>query len=80
MTWAEFQIRLFSYRRRNREKWEMLRMLMYNNTKAPYQDPKRIPKNIKAFMTLGNESKITDAHKQAILKAQRQYNERTVKS
>jgi len=80
MTWAEFQLRLFSYKRVNKEKWEMLRLLMYNNTVAPHRDPKRIPKSINSFMQIGSSKKISDAQLNAIKKAQEQYHERKIKS
>ena len=81
MTWAEFQIRLFAFRRIEKSNWEKLRMLMYNNTIASHLDPKKIPKTIDKFMNLNGSEKptITDHQKQLIEQIKKQYNERKSK-
>ena len=77
MTWAEFQIRLFSYNRVEKNKWFMIRELMYNNTRAPHLDPKRIPKTIDKFMSLKESKKdLLDIQKKAIQKAIEDYKNR----
>ena len=77
MTWNEYQIRLFSYHRQDKNKWLMLRELMYNNSKAPHLDPKKIPKTIKAFMNMGEKKTgLNDFQRTQMIKAQKEYNNR----
>ena len=64
MTYSEFQIRAFSYKRIERKRIEEWRRTMYVNLISGYQDPKRIPKNEKAFMPLeGDEPNYTTSEK-----------------
>jgi hypothetical protein len=44
MTWAEFQIRLFAYKRMDLYEWEKLREIMWTTYIAPHQDPKKMVK------------------------------------
>ena len=44
MTWAEFQIRLFAYKRMDLYRWEQLRELMWVTYIAPHQDVKKMAK------------------------------------
>lgn len=72
MTWAEFQIRLFAYKRQDLYKWEMLRELMWVTYIAPHQDVKKMAKNKENFLPLNKDKKastgVTEEHKQRFLK------------
>ena len=52
MTFAEFQIRLFAYKRMQLEDWRKFRLVAYNALIAPYQDHKKLPKTMDKFMDL----------------------------
>jgi len=56
MTWAEFQIRLFAYKRQDLYEWQKLRELMWVSYIAPHQDPKKMTTNKNKFLPLENES------------------------
>ena len=72
MTWAEFQIRLFAYKRQDLYKWEMLRELMWVTYIAPHQDYKKMTKNKETFLPLRKDRKVrsgvTKEHKERFLK------------
>lgn len=72
MTWAEFQIRLFAYKRIDLYKWKMLRELMWTSYIAPHQDPKKMPKRKEIFLPLNDDKKISEGvsqdHKERFLK------------
>lgn len=53
MTFAEFQIRLFAYKRMELREWEKVRQIAWSAFIAPHQDPKKLPKTIDRFMSLG---------------------------
>ena len=58
MTFAEFQIRLFAYKRMELRDWEKVRQISWSAFIGSHQDPKKMPKTIDKFMKLGNgESK-----------------------
>jgi len=73
MTWAEFQIRLFSYKRQDLYKWQMLRELMWTSYIAPNQDPKKMIKRKEQFLPLNNDRKqvkgVSEEQKANFLKA-----------
>lgn len=54
MTFAEFQIRLFAYKRMQLEDWRKFRLVAYNALIAPYQDHKKLPKTMDKFMDLSD--------------------------
>ena len=55
MTWAEFQIRLFAYKRMDLYDWQKLRESMWITYIATHQDPKRMVRRKEQFLPLGNE-------------------------
>lgn len=76
MTWAEFQIRLFAYKRQDLYKWQMHRELMWVTYIAPYQDPKRMVKSKNAFLRLDGEKEtigVSDEAKDMFLKEMERY-------
>ena len=72
MTWAEFQIRLFAYKRIDLYKWQMLRELMWTNYIAPHQDVKKLVKRKELFLPLNGDKKqsigVSKEHKELFLK------------
>ncbi len=80
MTWAEFQIRLFAYKRQDLYKWQMHRELMWITYIAPHQDPKKMVKRKEAFLPLDGEKKIqgvSEEMKQTFLTEFKKYQEKT---
>ncbi len=76
MTWAEFCIRLYAYKRQEKKEMYNLRFLAYNNLTAPYRDPKKIPKSIELFLPLDSEdntNEMKDIIKQRSLQAREEY-------
>lgn len=71
MTWAEFQIRLFAYKRQDLYEWQKLRELMWTSYIAPHQDPKKMIKRKESFLPLSGEKQgrvVSDEMKQLFLK------------
>lgn len=77
MTFAEFQIRLFAYKRMQLREWEKFRLVAYNALVAPYQDYKKLPKTMDKFMDLsGVKAKkhgVSEEQKERFLQAYQQY-------
>lgn len=77
MTFAEFQIRLFAYKRMQLEDWKKFRLVAYNALVAPYQDYKKLPKTMDKFMDLsGGKSQqrgVSDEQKERFLAAYKDY-------
>lgn len=76
MTFAEFQIRLFAYKRMELREWEKVRQIAWSAFIAPHQDPKKLPKSIDRFMNLhSNEIKkgVSNDQKENFLKAYKEY-------
>lgn len=77
MTWAEFQIRLFAYKRQDLYKWEMMRELMWVTYIAPHQDPKKMAKRKEIFLPLNKDKKqslgISQEHKEKFIEAYKNY-------
>lgn len=76
MTFAEFQIRLFAYKRMEMREWEKVRQIAWSAFIAPHQDPKKLPKTIDKFMNLGGEKirqGVSDEQKENFLKAYKEY-------
>jgi hypothetical protein len=77
MTYAEFQIRLFAYKRMQVREWEKFRLVAYNALIAPYQDYKKLPKSMDKFMDLsGGKAKkhgVSEEQKQNFLEIYKQY-------
>jgi hypothetical protein len=79
MTWAEFQIRLFAYKRMDLYEWEKLREIMWTTYIAPHQDPKKMVKRKEAFLPLHKDKKqsggISDAQKEMFIKEYKKWQE-----
>ena len=79
MTWAEFQIRLFAYKRQDLYDWQKLRELMWTTYYAPHQDPKKMVKRKEQFLPLDGEKKhnrgVSDEMKQIFLKEYKKWQE-----
>ena len=78
MTFAEFQIRLFAYKRMQIRDWEKYRLVAYNALIAPYQDYKKLPKSIDKFMNLSGDNikkqvGVSDEQKANFLEIYKQY-------
>ena len=80
MTWAEFQIRLFAYKRQDLYKWQMQRELMWVTYYAPHQDPKKLVKRKEQFLTLDGDRKtsggISEEQKQRFLSEFKKYQDK----
>jgi len=71
MTWSEFQIRLFAYKRMELNEYQRLRELMWTCYTAPHLDPKKIAKRKEQFMPLPSDKKnvggVSDAMKEIFI-------------
>tara|TARA_R110000796_G_scaffold93135_3_gene197608 strand:+ start:1832 stop:2095 length:264 start_codon:yes stop_codon:yes gene_type:complete len=78
MTWAEFNLRLFSYNRIKEAERKDLREVAWSNFLASFHsDPKRFPKTKQEFWAIGKDQQkrgVSSAAKEAFLKATQQYN------
>lgn len=78
MTWAEFQLRLFAFNRMQKREWEKIAELSTNIIIAGFIDGKEKKKRInqiqKAYLNTTPSKGMSEAMKQAILKAQQEYN------
>jgi hypothetical protein len=72
MTWAEFQIRLFAYKRIEVVEFQKLRELMWTVYIAPHLNPKQMDKTKTSFMPLPtdkNQSKgVSEQQRENFLK------------
>ncbi len=57
MTWAEFQIRLFAFKRMELVEYSKMREMMWINYIAPHLDPKKMVKRKEQLMPLTNDKK-----------------------
>ena len=74
MTWAEFQLRAFAYRRMQENKELLTREIAWNSLLAPHYNPKKLPKSKEKFWQIGRKEKVSDERmKEAIKKAQEEY-------
>ena len=78
MSWAEFRIRLFSYKRQQKEDWYKVREIAWNALIAPHQNPKKIPKRKELFIPLEPVKKktISPIMLKRILEVKAEYNEK----
>lgn len=80
MTWAEFQIRLFAYKRIDLYDWQKLREVMWTTYIAPHQDPKKMIKRKEIFLPLNNEKRVAGVSqemRETFLKEFIKYQEKT---
>ena len=77
MTWAEFRIRLFAYKRQEKERNYWSREIAYNALIGSHVNPKKLPKSREKFISLEGEiqSKITKVMMDRILEVKAKYNE-----
>jgi hypothetical protein len=84
MTWAEFQIRLFAFKRMELTEYSKMRELMWINYIAPHLDPKKMVKKKEQLMPLTNDKKstggVSEEHKQLFLKEYKKWQEASSKS
>ena len=77
MSFAEFQIRLFAYKRVQEREWEKVRFIGWCATVGSHMNPKKLPKSISQFMPLGLDKKqtfsISEMQKQRFLEATAEY-------
>lgn len=77
MSFAEFQIRLFAWKRTEERAWEKVRLLAWYSMTGSHLDPKKLPKSINNFMKLGidnrQKSRVSDAQKEAFMNAMKEY-------
>ena len=52
MSWAEFRIRLYAYRRQDKDSWFKLREVAWASIIGSHLDPKKLPKSKERFMPL----------------------------
>lgn len=77
MSFAEFQIRLFAWKRVEERAWEKVRIIAWYSMTGSHQDPKKMPKSITQFMKLSfddkKNSKVTDEMKNRFLEVYKDY-------
>ena len=77
MSFAEFQIRLFAWKRTQEREWEKVRFIAFYAMKGSHLDAKKMPKSLSQFMLLGLDkrqvSTISEDHKQRFLEAMKEY-------
>ncbi len=77
MTFAEFQIRLFAYKRMQLREWEKVRQISWSAYIGSHQDPKTMPKTIDKFMSLDNgnkdKSRVSKEQRESYLLAYSEY-------
>lgn len=76
MTWAEFCLRSFAYKRTQIEEWKKVRKVAYTALVAPYQNYKKLPTREEKWMPLGDDTKVrylSDSAKDKFLEATRKY-------
>lgn len=77
MSFAEFQIRLFAWKRVEERAWEKVRIMAWYALVGSHQDPKKLPKSISQFMKLSfddkKRSQISDEMKAKFIEATKEY-------
>ena len=69
MTWAEFRIRQFAYRRIEKNDWYKVREIAYSALIGSHVDPNKLPKNKDKFMKLDNrQAEATEQAKEKMRK------------
>lgn len=69
MTWAEFQIRAFAYRRMQEKKELLTREIAWSALIGSHYNPKKLPKTKDKFWQIGNKKKVSDSRMQDAIKA-----------
>lgn len=73
MSWAEFCIRSYAYRRQEKARLIEMRELLYTTLIAPHYDPKKLPKTRESFMPLEGKKQVTEKQKEAFLAVAKEY-------
>ena len=77
MSFAEFQIRLFAWKRTQERDWEKVRLVSWYSMVGSHLDAKKMPKSLSQFMPLELDkrqvSAISEDHKQRFLEAMKEY-------
>lgn len=77
MSFAEFQIRLFAYKRVQEREWEKVRFIGWCSTIGSHLNPKKLPKSLNQFLPLGLDKKqsfsVSDLQKERFLEATKEY-------
>jgi len=82
MTWAEFQIRLFAFKRMELVEAQKLRELMWNTYIAPHLDPKKMSKRKESFMPLPSDKKavgVSEKQREIFIKEYKKWQEKSLK-
>lgn len=69
MTWAEFQIRAFAYRRMQEKKELLAREVAWASLIGSHYNPKNLPKSKDKFWRIGVKPKVTNTRMQEAIKA-----------
>ena len=64
MTWAEFRLRQFAFRRTEKQSWYKVREIAYSALVGSHLDPKKLPKTKDKFMSLDDKKSIETTSKQ----------------
>ncbi len=77
MTWAEFRIRQFAFRRMEKNSWVKVREIAYQSLVGSHRDPKTLPKSREKYMPLDDrkQKELTEKQLEAIRKAQEVYHQ-----
>lgn len=74
MTWAEFQLRSYAYKRKQERQELLFREVAWNALIGSHYNAKKLPKTKDRFWQIGEKKSVTnDKMKAAILQAQKQY-------
>ena len=65
MTWAEFRIRLYAYKRLELKEWQKVREIAWNGLIGSHVNPKKLPKSKEAFIPLDVKRKAIRTNKMA---------------
>jgi hypothetical protein len=83
MSFAEFQIRLFAYKRVQEREWDRTRFVAWYAMKGSHLDPKKMPKSMTNFMRLSidnkKHNKVSDEMKSRFMAEMAKYVENTKK-
>ena len=78
MTMAEFNIRLFAFKRMSRDKEMLFREVGYSAMVGSHLDPKKMPKTKQKYWSIGVDNRIDEKqleqNKATMLEAYKQYN------
>ena len=80
MTMAEFNIRLFAFKRMKRDEEMLFREVAYYSMIGSHMDAKKIPKTKQKFWAIGNDNSINkerfEQNKLVMLEAMKRYKNR----